>query len=642
MKGVSLTLKSILAFFFVLFLSAPLIAPTHVGAVSKEIRVVSCGGRSLHFYKDYHALVVGVSNYDKWPPLPNAVRDAREVSWLLKRMGFKVTLVTDPDSQELKKALNELAQEAGQEPDRGVVFYYAGHGETQTLADGSKLGFIIPRDCPLLREDLQGFAKQAMSTKAIETYSALIRSRHVLMLFDSSFSGGVFSLDPAVLKVISEKSALPARQYIIAGKEDEPIPDRSVFKRFLLKGLKGDADLIHDGYITGSELGVYLADMVVKTTRGRQHPQYGKIRTSALARGDFVFQLVETKPDTGRLFVETDPKGARVRILNIRPRFSQGIELKPGKYHIEVSAAGYATKKTWVTLGAGEDKTVDIRLGKFGDVLTNSLGMKFVFIRPGSFVMGSPHDGDVGLDDEAVHRVTLTKGFYMQNAEVTVGHFRRFIKATGYKTEGETTGGCWVRTRSGGWKKKKESNWKNPGSWETSEFHQTDGNPVTCVSWNDARAFIKWLSRKEGMTYGLPTEAEWEYACRAGTSTPFAFGPCLSTDQANYGAVGPYFSDCQSLYRADRKRPIKVATLAPNPWGLFDMHGNVSEWCKDWYGQYPEGPVTDPKGPSSGAERVMRGGHWFTEAHGCRSAKRSSFRPDSASDAVGFRLVMRP
>ena len=642
MKWVSLALKSILASFFLLFCSALLTVPCQVGAVSKGIRVVSCGGQSLYFYKDYHALVVGVSNYDKWPALTNAVRDAREVSWLLKRMGFKVTLVTDPNSEELKKALNDLAQEAGQEPDRGVVFYYAGHGETQTLADGSKLGFIVPRDCPLLREDLQGFATRAISTKAIETYSALIRSKHVLMFFDSSFSGGVFSLEPAVLKVISEKTALPARQYIISGKEDEPIPERSVFKRFLLKGLKGDADLIHDGYITGSELGVYLADRVVKTTKGRQHPEYGKISNPALARGDFVFQVVETKPDTGRLFVETNPEGARVRILNIRPRFNQGIELKPGKYHVEVSAAGYATKKKWVDLGAGEDKTIDIRLGKFGDVLTNSLGMKFVFIRPGSFVMGSPHDGDVGLDDEAVHRVTLTKGFYMQNAEVTVGHFRRFIKATGYKTEGETTGGCWVRTRSGGWKKKKESNWKNPGSWETAEFKETDGHPVTCVSWNDARAFIKWLSRKEGMTYGLPTEAEWEYACRAGTSTPFAFGPCLSTDQANYGAVGPYFSDCQSLYRADRKRPIKVATLAPNPWGLFDMHGNVSEWCKDWYGQYPEGPVTDPKGPSSGAERVMRGGHWFTEAHGCRSAKRSSFRPDSASDAVGFRLVMRP
>ena len=626
-----------LSLFFALVIATP-----HVGAVTKGISVVSQGGQSLYLYKDYCALVVGVSNYDKWPDLPNAVKDAREVSRSLKRLGFKVTLVTDPTSQELKRAMNTLTRKTGQEPDCGIVFYYAGHGETQTLADGTKLGFIIPRDCPLLRDDPYGFAERAISTRDIETYSMQIRSKHVLMFFDSSFSGAVFSLEPPALEVISQESALPVRQYIIAGREDEPVPDPSMFKRSLLKGLKGDANCIYDGYVTGSELGVYLADRVVKTTKGRQHTQYGKINNPALARGDFVFQLVETKSDTGRLFVETDPGDARVRILNIRPPFGQGMELKPGKYHLAVSAPGYATKKKWVNLEAGEDKRIDIRLSKLRDVLTNSLDMKFVLIRPGSFVMGSPHDGDIGVDDETVHRVTLTKGFYMQNTEVTVGHFRQFVKATGHRTEGETTGGCWVRTESGGWKKKKGSTWSNPGSWETAKSHQTDRHPVTCVCWNDAQAFIQWLSRKEGMSYGLPTEAEWEFACRAATTTPFAFGRCLSTSQANYGGVGPHFSDCRGVYLVDRKSPIRVAGLAPNPWGLFDMHGNVSEWCQDWYGGYSSGPVTDPKGASFGTDRVMRGGHWFSKAHGCRSAKRSSFRPDSASDAVGFRLVMRP
>lgn len=112
-------LLRILIFFFLLFLSALLTVPCHVGAVSKGISVVSCGGQSLYLYKDYYALVVGVSNYDKWPDLPNAVRDAREVSWFLKRLGFKVTLVTDPTSQELKRAMNTLARKTGQEPDRG-------------------------------------------------------------------------------------------------------------------------------------------------------------------------------------------------------------------------------------------------------------------------------------------------------------------------------------------------------------------------------------------------------------------------------------------------------------------------------------------------------------------------------------------
>ncbi len=624
--------------FFLTFL----VIPSPVVAETEGISAVSPGGQSIYLYKDYHALVVGVGDYDKWPSLPNAVKDAGHVSSLLGRLGFKVTLVTDPTSRELKKALSDFAQKAGREPDRGIVFYYAGNGETQTLADGTKLGWIIPRDCPLPRDDPKGFANQAISTKDIQTYSEQIQSKHVLMLFDSSFSGEVFSLQQAVLKVITEKSALPARQYIIAGSEDEPIPDRSIFKRYMVKALQGDADVISDGYVTGSELGVYLADRVVKKTGGSQHPQYGKSRSPDLARGDFVFKIAGTKLEIARLFVETNPQGARVRVLNIQPRFHQGMELESGKYHVEVSAPGYESKEEWVHLEAGEDKTIAIRLSKSLDVFTNSLGMKFFPIRPGSFMMGSPDEENAGLDDEKEHRVTLTEKFFMQSTEVTVGQFRQFVKATGYRTEAETTGGCWTSTKGGRWKKKRGSNWENPGFGAAAESPTTDDYPVTCVTWSDAQAFIQWLSRKEGKSYGLPTESEWEYACRAGTNTPFAFGRCLSTDQANYGGLGPHFPDCQGVYRVSRKRPITVGSLAPNPWRLFDMHGNVSEWCQDWYGPYPEGNVTDPEGPSSGAERVMRGGHCLADAHGCRSAKRWRLPPDMASNAVGFRLVMRP
>ncbi len=145
-----------------------------------------------------------------------------------------------------------------------------------------------------------------------------------------------------------------------------------------------------------------------------------------------------------------------------------------------------------------------------------------------------------------------------------------------------------------------------------------------------------------GRGYDLPTEAEWEYACRAGTTTPFAFGRCMSTDQANFGGVGPHFSDCQDLHTINRKGPVKAGSLAANPWWLFDMHGNVSEWCQDWYCRFSEDAFTDSKGPSSGTERVMRGGHYFSKADECRSAKRGRFPPDRASNAVGFRLVMRP
>jgi formylglycine-generating enzyme required for sulfatase activity len=635
------------AFIFLFFFSAFLIIPSHVVAETKGVSAISPGGHSIYLYKDYHALVVGVSNYDKWPPLPNAVKDSKDVAWLLKRLGFEVTLVTDPTSKELKKALDDFVQKSGQETDRGIVFYYVGNGETQTLADGAKLGWIIPRDCPLLRNDPKGFARQAISTKDLENYSKQIQSKHVLMFFDTSFSGKVFSIQRAVLKVLSKKSSLPVRQYIIAGDEDEPVPHRSVFKRYLLKGFQGEADFIHDGYITGSELGVYLTGRVVKRTRGRQHPQYGKIKEPDLARGDFVFTSTGGRLQIARLSVKTKPEGARVRILNIRPRFYQGMELKSGKYHVEVSAKGYNTEKSWIGLKAGEDKTINIQLSKIRlskplDSLTNSLGMSFFGIRPGSFMMGSPDSESKGVGDEQEHQVTLTKKFYMQTTEVTVGHFRQFVDETGYRTRAETSGGCYTSSKGGRWQRKKGSNWKNPGFGKSAESIITDDHPVTCVTWNDVQAFIEWLNNKEGKTYDLPTEAAWEYACRAGTNTPFSFGRCLSTDQANYGGVGQHFPDCQSVYRLNRKKPIKVGNLAPNPWKLFDMHGNVSEWCQDWYGPYPEGPDTDPKGPASGKERVMRGGHWSTDAHVCRSANRGKFPPDIPSDAIGFRLVMRP
>ena len=252
-------------------------------------RTADGGTRLLPLYSGYHALVVGVSNYGKWPKLPNAVNDAKQIAEKLKKLGFYVNLVLNPTSSELTKALNDLTYTYGRDKNQALLFFYAGHGETEVLADGTKLGYIIPRDCPLLRDDPHGFVNRAISMKDIEAYSLRIRSKHVLMLFDSCFSGALFALIRAVPHDITEKSTMPVRQYITAGREDEEVPDRSMFKRCLLIGLDGDADLTGDGYITGSELGMYLADKVVNYTHRGQHPQYGKINNPDLDRGDFIF-----------------------------------------------------------------------------------------------------------------------------------------------------------------------------------------------------------------------------------------------------------------------------------------------------------------------------------------------------------------
>jgi formylglycine-generating enzyme required for sulfatase activity len=444
-------------------------------------------------------------------------------------------------------------------------------------------------------------------------------------------------VEPTVLRRVNAASALPTRQFITAGHAHTPIVDPTVFKKFLLLGLAGEADLIHDGVVSGSELGIYLSDRVSKVTGEQLRPQFGTMTVKGDIRGDFVFLLTDKMPQIARLSVYPKPETAKTRILNIKPQYTQGIELEPGKYRLHVSAKGFETYDKWINLKAGEDKKIKLELSPKKEEISNSLGMRFVRIGQGSFMMGSRPDEPGRSNDEVLHRVKLTQHFFMQQTEVTVEQFNHFVKSTGYRTDAEKGKGCWITGIDKGWRLKPGTSWKKPGSMVIG-----DHLPAQCVTWNDAGAFARWLSQKERKTYRLPTEAEWEYAARAGTSTPFSTGRCLSTDEANYGETGHPYEKCVTVFRTKRGRPITVGQTALNPWQLHDMHGNVSEWCMDWYGPIPAGSATNPKGPKSGSERVMRGGHWQSDAAGCRCAKRRRFPPNFASDAVGFRLVMVP
>ncbi len=672
--------------FLIIFSILFFIAGT-VSAVTRGVHIVSKKGKELYLYKDYHALVVGVSDYDKWPDLPNAVKDAREVASTLKGIGFNVKLLLNPTSDGLQSALRNMAFGLGKEENRALLFYFAGHGETLELADNTELGYIIPSDCPLKNRDPLGFDDKAISMKVVESYALKAKSKHLLMVFDSCFSGSLFNLVRAAPVDITEKSARPVRQFITGGGAGEQVPDRSTFKVVFLDGVKGEADLNSDGYVTGSELGMHLQEKVVNYTRGGQHPQYGKINNPKLDKGDFIFilagaepppdttaisvssnvegatvridgdekgqtplfnvllpagshrvvvskegytpyrktvtvelgrslsvtaNLTQSTPRTGRLYVDKEPDDARIRILNIASPYHRGIELTAGRYHVEVSASDHETKKEWIDLAAGEDKYIDVRLIKrhaavaapaqvTGEPFTNSMGMKFVPIPTGTFMMGSPSNEPKRKSDEKQHRVTLTKGFYMGTTEVTQGQWKAIMG-------------------------------NNPARFKG------DNNPVEQVSWNDAKEFIRKLNRKEGTnTYRLPTEAEWEYACRAGTTTPFSTGRCISTDQANYNGNYPMPGCSKGRYR---KETIRVASLSPNVWGLYDMHGNVHEWCEDWYEKdYPSGHVTDPKGSSSGSARVLRGGSWCYDAGSLRSALRSWDNPGDRYNGIGFRVV---
>jgi formylglycine-generating enzyme required for sulfatase activity len=296
--------------------------------------------------------------------------------------------------------------------------------------------------------------------------------------------------------------------------------------------------------------------------------------------------------------------------------------------------------------------------------------MKLILIPPGDFRMGSEEtDQQLAerfpyLVDEMQkepelkmtvasarpqHWVRITRPFYSGKYEVTKGQFRSFVDDTGYATGAETDG-------RGGWgydSTKIPINGEYPFyqatkfNWRNWGVDQSDDCPVVNVSWNDATAFCDWLSRKEQKKYRLPTEAEWEYACRAGTTSRFYGGddPEILTRIGNVAdSTGksqfPWWST--ALASADGSVfPNPVGQFRPNNFGLFDMAGNVNEWCQDWFGElyYRDSPASDPAGPSSGSHRVIRGGGWDSEGVYCRSAARFFDLPTRHDHRTGFRIV---
>lgn len=250
---------------------------------------------------------------------------------------------------------------------------------------------------------------------------------------------------------------------------------------------------------------------------------------------------------------------------------------------------------------------------RFYRAVAQSVTTNMIHISPGTFTMGSPTNEVDRYWDETQHTVVLTRGFYICKYPVRQSDYvaligsnpSHFTPANGYP---ECTLNC----------------------------------PVETVSWHDATNYCAKFTQREaaagrlapGWQYRLPTEAEWEYACRAGTTTRFSYGD--DPGYVNLASYAWYYGNSVIVTHT-------VGFLKSNPWGLYDMHGNVSEWCQDWYGEYPSGTVSDPQGPASGvAHRVVRGGNYFTTGGFCRSAQRANLDPASARSSTGFRMVLAP
>ena len=247
-------------------------------------------------------------------------------------------------------------------------------------------------------------------------------------------------------------------------------------------------------------------------------------------------------------------------------------------------------RRVEIQMSGGE---TDFVLSFFSPFTETLKGVKIdmVSIKGGTFMMGSPSNESGRDNDEVQHQVTL-KSFIMGTHEVTQGLWKAVMG-------------------------------NNPSNFNG------DNLPVESVSWNNVQEFIKKLNQLTGKKYRLPTEAEWEYACRGGSTTAYCFGD-------NSNSLGDYaWYDNNS-----GNRTHEVGTKKPNAWGLYDMHGNVLEWCNDWEADYPTTPQKDPTGPSSGSNRVNRGGSWNNNAQNCRSANRNNNNPDNRNNNLGFRLAL--
>ena len=264
-------------------------------AIQIKVRAGTDSEEVLDLYSEYHALVVGIGDYGNgWKDLPNAVKDAENVARMLGDLGWDVDLVKNLDGQKLNLKLNELIVETAEDSDKGVLVWFSGHGHTQEKADGTPLGYLVPADAPDPYRDPAGFITTAIDMDRILSVSNQIRAKHVLMIFDSCFSGTLFATTRSARPspYIQRKVAKPVRQFITAGQAEEVVPDYSVFHKTFLAGIEGgEADLNEDSYITGTELGSYLAEKVTNYSGGSQNPVFGKIQNPSLDKGDFVFAL---------------------------------------------------------------------------------------------------------------------------------------------------------------------------------------------------------------------------------------------------------------------------------------------------------------------------------------------------------------
>ncbi len=562
-------------------------------------------------------VLIGVDQYAYASPLEYAVADQQALHDELLQQGLderQVKLLHDKaDNAKYLPTKRNIEQQiilASELAERGdlVLVVFSGHGRHV-----SKKSFICPADANLDQPDtmiaLEWIYDQLKKSKADLKMVIVDACRDVDPLLSRNKGGSEPDRQEEIKLFVSSSDRLPNGLILLhscsegeKAKEDKAF-GHGVFSYFLLQGLKGKADADKNGRVTLGE----LMSFSNRETKLHVRDKFGEIQRPKVS-GNYTLDAQD--------FEVVSLSGAKVpdRVARMNPADSPKRPISPGDNEQEI---------------------------------TNSIGMQLKLIPAGEFMMGSPEDEADRSDDEGPqHKVRITKPFYIGIHEVTKGQFARFVADQSYKTEPERDG-------EGGWgynESKNKFEGRDPKyTWKNTGFTQTDDHPVVNVTWNDAVAYCEWLSSKEGKKYRLPTEAEWEYACRAGTTTAYQTGndveQLATIGNVADGTAKAKFSDWTAINARDGYVfSAPAGRFKPNAFGLYDMHGNVWEWCTDEYDSEAykkrssgiEDPIVDT---GSGSSRVLRGGSWRRNATRVRSSSRHLGTPVRRDHDNGFRVV---
>jgi formylglycine-generating enzyme required for sulfatase activity len=608
------------------------------------------------------AVVIGIDRYKEWPSLRNAVSEAKSVKQVLADRYVIDEFLELYDDQAtasaIRKTFTEILPSKLGSRDSLLVFY-AGHGFTDTTGTGFWIAGDGSKD--VLAQN------NWIPNQQIRNMISRLKAQRILILADACFSGDLLNVSrgaaPTIDSAYYRKALqLQARQVLTSGSS-ESVPDDSEFGHQLLNILaRNDQPLIDPismyerlrlgvtrtmpllGTLPGNEEGSSFA-LFLKPSSGESgsrtatssapSDQAAPSLTIARARGS----LVVNNTSKGELFIDGVkmgdlPAGARSTITN----------LETGIHRVEIKYSADSLEVSSVQIGEGLTEEIAFSWTKPRPKpeATVVLPSSFVRIPGGKFSMGAAKsDQSKSSDELPQHAVTLSP-FEMCAYEVTVGEFRSFIAASGYKTQAEREGGGWI------W----EDKWsrKRDATWENTYFSQTDDSPVVLVTWNDAIVYCNWLSSQVGLKpayaiqdgnvswdmkangFRLPTEAEWEYAARGGNKLGTKTYP-------GSNALG----DVAWFYGNAGMKTHPIGKKKPNEIGLFDMSGNAWEWCWDWYDSsyYSDSPASDPTGPKYGSGRVIRGGAWIAgpEKGFMRSVDRNNSGSSRPDYSIGFRIA---